>query len=363
MNRTKHPLAILPDDAPSDLPAWEHEEVRIARGERTGAAIIVAVHSTARGPAIGGLRIRPYPSWKDGLEDALRLSAAMTTKSALAALPHGGGKAVVVLPSGGIDLEHRTELVADAAEVIDAFDGRYVTGPDIGSTPDDMALVHRLARGSAFCRPESDGGSGSSSPATARGVIAALHAALHHRRGSTQVTGLRVGLIGFGHVGRLVAEELAQSGAEVLVTDINPQLASQATATGVRWTDADLFSEELDVLVPAATGGMLTRETAQACRAGLIVGPANNQLATDDVDALLHERGITWVPDVLASVGGIIHAVSRERQGLDAATTDARVEQVGQKVTDLLAFAGEHQITPLAAARRIAARSTEEATV
>lgn len=362
MTRTERsPEALLAVDS-FDFPAWEHEEVRIARGARTGATVIVAVHSTARGPAIGGLRIKSYPSWRDGLEDVLRLSAAMTSKCALAELPHGGGKTVVVLPAGGIAPERRAELITDIAEVIDGFDGRYISGPDIGSTPEDMALIHRLARGSAFCRPEADGGSGDSSPATARGVLAALHAGLRHRYGDESIAGRRVGLIGFGHVGRLIAEDLARAGAQVLVSDVDAQLAFRAEAIGAQWTEADLLTEELDVLVPAATGGMLTREAAQACRAGLIVGPANNQLATDDVDALLHERGIAWVPDVLASVGGIIHAVSREKQGLDSAATDARVDQIGQKTTNLLAYAAEHRITPLAAAHQIAARNAEETT-
>jgi leucine dehydrogenase len=167
-------------------------------------------------------------------------------------------------------------------------------------------------------------------------------------------------VIGFGHVGRLVAEQLARAGATVLVTDVDAALQAQAERAGVRWTTADLLAEDLDVLVPAATGGMLTHQTARTCRAGLIVGPANNQLADDSVDAVLHERGITWVPDVLASIGGIIHAVSQEELGLDTAATDARVDQIGDKTADLLAYAAERHTTPLLAARRIVAQTTTE---
>ncbi|MEU4155360.1 Glu/Leu/Phe/Val dehydrogenase dimerization domain-containing protein [Actinoplanes sp. NPDC026670] len=331
-----------------------HEEVRTARGTRTGVPVVVAVHSTARGPAIGGVRIKPYPSWRDGLDDVLRLSEAMTMKCALAGLAHGGGKTVAVLPAGGWDPRRRTELITDIAEVIDGFGGRYRCGPDIGSTPEDMSLIHRLAHGNAFCRPESEGGSGNSSAATARGVLAALRAGLRHRHGDDRVAGRRIGVIGFGHVGRLVAGELAGAGATVLVTDVDTALAGPAERAGARWTTADLLTEELDVLVPAATGGLLTERAARNCRAELIVGPANNQLADDSVDRVLHDRGITWVPDVLASIGGIVHAVSREEAGLDETAANARVDRIGERTTDLLDLAADRRITPLTAAYRMA---------
>ncbi|GAA3551854.1 Glu/Leu/Phe/Val dehydrogenase dimerization domain-containing protein [Amycolatopsis ultiminotia] len=331
----------------------EHEEVRIVRGTRTGATITVAVYSTERGPAIGGCRIMSYPSWREGVRDALRLSEAMAMKSALAGLPYGGGKTVAVLPGGGLDTTRRLDLITDIAEVVAGFEGRYIAGPDIGSTPDDMALIHRLAQGNAFCRPEAEGGSGNSSAATARGVVAALIAGFHHRYGVSSIAGSKIGVIGLGHVGHLAAESLAREGARVIVTDIDSSLRADAERNGLEWATTDLLRDELDVLVPAATGGMLTRETASTCRAGLIVGPANNQLADDSVDALLHQRSVTWVPDMLAGAGGIIHAVSREKLGLDAERTNAVVGQIGDKVGQLLAYAQERHVTPLQAAREI----------
>lgn len=330
------------------------------RGARTGTTIAVAVHSTTRGPAIGGLRIKSYPSWREGVEDVLRLSQAMTMKCALAGLPHGGGKTVVVLPEAASSTQRRADLITDIAEVIDGWGGRYLCGPDIGSTPHDMTAIHRLAHGHAFCRPKSDGGSGDSSPATARGVIAALYAGLRHRHPNASIVGRRVGVIGFGNVGRAVARHLARDGADVLVSDADPSLREAAESSGLQWTTTDLLGEELDVLVPAATGGMLTRDVARAAHAGLIVGPANNQLADDSVDTLLHERGTTWIPDVLASAGGIIHAVSRERLGMDQQSTDARVDQIGETTTRLLSYAVEHHLTPLRAAQIFAARTGSE---
>lgn len=327
------------------------EALQVVRGSRSGVAIAVAIHSTARGPAIGGCRIKAYPSWRDGADDALRLSAAMTTKCALAGLPCGGGKTVAALPAEGMDPARRPDLIADVAEAIAALGGRYRTGPDIGSTSEDMAEIHRLAHGWAFCRPESQGGSGTSSAATARGVLAALEAGV--APGSAD--GLRIGVIGFGSVGRLICEALIERGAKVVVTDVDNVLRPVAERLGAAWTTADLVREPLDVLVPAATGGLLTVESAAACGASLIVGPANNQIAAEEVATVLRDRGVTWIPDVVASAGGIIHAVGREELGMDEAAVNAKIDAIGDTANSVLALAREREWTTVRAARELAA--------
>ncbi|MGW5095492.1 Glu/Leu/Phe/Val dehydrogenase dimerization domain-containing protein [Streptomyces nodosus] len=306
-------------DTSSPSPATlEHEELKIVRGQRTGLTIAVALQSTVRGPAIGGCRIKPYDSWSEGLADALRLSSAMTAKCALAGLPHGGGKTVIMAPSGGISAQLRPQMLADVADVIDSFDGRYITGPDIGSAPADMQVIYDLTGGKAFCRPEERGGSGNSSLATARGVLAAIRAAVAQVHGTTSVKGLRVGV---GSVGRHIATVLQREGARVVVTDLNHGLRPDLERGGILWSDRDLLTRELDLLVPAATGGLLTESSVRELRTPLVVGPANNQLADDGVAELLRERGITWVPDVIASAGGIIHAVCLEEFGLGKEAT------------------------------------------
>ncbi|MET9266421.1 Glu/Leu/Phe/Val dehydrogenase dimerization domain-containing protein [Amycolatopsis sp. NPDC004079] len=324
------------------------EALQIVRGARSGVAIAVAIHSTARGPAIGGCRIKEYPSWRDGAEDALRLSAAMTMKCALAGLPYGGGKTVAVLPAEGV---RRRDLIADIAEAIAALGGRYRTGPDIGSTSEDMADIHRLAHGWAFCRPEAQGGSGTSSAATARGVVAALQAGV----APGSVAGLRAGVIGFGSVGRLVCESLLERGADVVVTDVDSGLRPVAERLGATWTTKDLVRERLDVLVPAATGGLLTAESAAACGASLIVGPANNQLAAEEVATVLRDRGITWIPDVVASAGGIIHAVGCEELGMDEAAANAKIDAIADTAGAVLSRARDRGLTTVRAARELAA--------
>jgi leucine dehydrogenase len=315
--------------------------------------IAVAIHSSARGPAIGGCRIKPYRHWRDGVDDVLRLSSAMTLKCALADLPHGGGKTVAMLPEAPPGPDARRDIILDIAETIARLDGRYRTGPDIGSTPQDMVVIHGIAPGLAFCRPQEHGGSGNSSAATARGVMAALNAAVRHTHGKDSLSGLRVGVIGFGSVGRLVTQSLAENGATVLVSDVDNALRPDARRSGATWTNLDLLREDLDVLVPAAVGGLLTAESVTSCGATLIVGPANNQLADDEVALMLDERAITWVPDVITGAGGIIHAVCREELALDESTTNARIDAIGDKVVAILDHARANDITTLRAAQAL----------
>jgi glutamate dehydrogenase/leucine dehydrogenase len=336
--------------------ALDHEQLRVVRGRRSGVVIAVAVHSTQAGPAIGGCRIKSYPDWRDGVDDVVRLARAMTEKAALAGLPHGGGKAVIMDADAVLDERHRLLVLEDLAEVITSLDGAYLTGPDIGSTPEDMEIIHRLTGGLAFCRPESSGGSGNSSIATAHGVLAALDAAADLVFGTGALADLRVGVIGYGSVGRLVADELAARGCAVTTGDLDESRRATAEAAGLTWSTEDLLGEDFDVLVPAAVGGLLSEERARTCRAGLIVGPANNQLTHDDVASTLHQRGITWVPDVVASAGGIIHAVCREELGLTEEETTPRISAIGTTVTEILTDARHSGTTPQAAARDLAAR-------
>ncbi|WP_455566301.1 Glu/Leu/Phe/Val dehydrogenase dimerization domain-containing protein [Nonomuraea fuscirosea] len=253
------------------------------------------MHSTARGPAIGGCRIKPYRSVGDGVADALRLSRAMTLKCGLAELPHGGGKSVVVLGDAPLTPPVRENPVLDIAETNGTLDGRYRTGPDIGITPQDMAVIGRLTPGWAFCRPEALGGSGNSSAVTARGVRAALDAAVAQVRGTRAVTG---------------------------PADRRHRLRQRRQS-------------------PGPVAGRRRRRRGRR-RPGRPPPSANNQLTGDEVVTLLHERGITWIPDTVASAGGIIHAVCREEPACDERETDARVDAIGAKVDRILAHARTH---------------------
>jgi leucine dehydrogenase len=335
-----------------------HEELLVRRGHRSGIAVAVAVHTTAPGTALGGCRIWHYPSWTDGVADALRLAEAMTAKAAIAGLAHGGGKTVAALPPDTVlDDDRRRALLLDIGDAVESLGGRYVTGPDVGTGPADMAVVgERTTR--VFCRPETDGGTGDSSPATAEGVLAALEVLSARLGVPGGLGGLRVAVSGLGHVGALVARGLAGAGAQLVVADVDPARRAVAQECGAAWTDPDAVLEaEVDVLVPAALGGQLTAELVGRLRCRAVAGPANNQLATDPVADLLHAAGILWAPDYLVSAGGLVGTTAREIDGLGPAAARERVRAIGATLDALLDEADRQGESPhRTAGRRIAER-------
>ncbi|WIM92667.1 Glu/Leu/Phe/Val dehydrogenase dimerization domain-containing protein [Actinoplanes oblitus] len=200
----------------------EHEHVVTRRGERCGLPITIAVHSTVRGRSAGGCRIAHYPHWRDAVTDALRLSAAMTGKCAVAGLPLGGAKTVVALPPAyELGAATRRDLLHDVGDLIASLDGRYATGPDVGSGPDDMAVIAERTP-HVFCRPRSAGGSGDSSPHTALGVLAALRAVCADRFGCAELGGRSFAVLGAGRVGGHLLDLLAATGATIRAADTDP---------------------------------------------------------------------------------------------------------------------------------------------
>jgi leucine dehydrogenase len=325
-----------------------HEQVIIKRGPRSGAPVIVAVHSTARGQAIGGCRVKHYPDWRDGLDDALRLSAAMTDKCALAGLPHGGGKTVVALPPG---VEAGRGLLLDVGDVIAGLGGIYATGPDVGTGPDDMVTIAERTP-YVFCRPAEAGGSGDSSGHTAVGVIAALEALCAHRFGSPDLSRRSFALLGLGHVGGYLWQMLTDAGADVIAADVD-----DTKKRGTWVTPEECLTADVDVLIPAALGGVLTARSVPALRCAAIAGPANNQLDTPATATLLHDRGIVWAPDAVVSAGGIIYATAVELRHETAAEATRRVRGIGATLTEVLREAAAGGEPPAVAAHRRAERA------
>lgn len=335
----------------------DHEQVVIHTGRRSRLPVIVAVHSTALGPAAGGLRLWHYPDWRDGLTDALRLSAAMTSKFAVAGLPSGGGKAVVALPERmELDADRRHDVLRDVAEVIASFGGAYATGPDVGTGPDDMAVIGETTS-HVFCRPAHLGGSGDSSPHTAQGTLAALRAVSRRLYGTSSLDGRTLAVVGLGRVGTGLARLLAAEGAALTVTDIDPDKRKTADELGAVWRSPDeILAADVDIVVPSALGSVLTSRTAADLRCRAVVGPANNQLATPDVADLLHQRDILWVPDYVANAGGVINAISTELHRVSADEAHARVRAIENTVDDLLDTAQHRGQTPAQAASELARR-------
>ncbi len=348
------------------MSALEHEEVLVRRGSRSGLTVIIAVHSTALGQAVGGCRIWPYPSWRDGLDDALRLSRAMTYKCALAGLPAGGGKSVIPLPPAalspdGLSATLRRDVLLDLGDAVHSLSGRYGTAEDVGTTALYM-LVVRERTPHVFCLPESHGGIGEPAEPTAAGVYTALRVVCGEAFGSTEVAGRRFAIHGLGQVGGRLARRLAAAGARLVVGDIDEGRRELAAELGAEWVPpTELLGVQADVLVPASLGGLLTAEAAQQLRCGAVAGPANNQLAGDEVAAILAARGILWAPDNVVNAGGAIYGVLRELHGQthDAAMT--QVGRIGETLAEIFAAARGESVTPHQAASRLARHRVAEA--
>ncbi|HEY4281273.1 MAG TPA: Glu/Leu/Phe/Val dehydrogenase dimerization domain-containing protein [Conexibacter sp.] len=347
------------------LPPLDHEELYVRRGPRSGLPTIVAVHSTALGPALGGCRMWAYDDPTLAARDALRLSRAMTYKAACADQPLGGGKGVIALPPGvRLTGRLRRDALLDFGETVEQLGGRYVTAEDVGIGSRDMAVIaETTTHVSGLARNR--GGSGDPSPYTALGVEAAMHATCAEAFGDASLKGRSVAVIGLGHVGSRVAARCARAGASLLLADVDPSKRALAEELGATWTTpAEALTARVDVLSPNALGGLLDETVVSRLRCRAIAGAANNQLATDAVAPQLAERGIVWAPDFVVSAGGIVNiAVEFERNGYDAGTARRRVGAIGDTLAEIFATARQRDTTPLAAAltlgeQRLAAART-----
>lgn len=334
----------------------------VRRGTRSGLFTIVAVHSTARGPSLGGCRFWAYDDARAAMRDALKLAEGMTWKSAVAGLPLGGGKGVIMArPDEALTPERRRDALLDFGDTVASLDGAYVTAEDVGTGTEDMTVIgERTSHVTGLARDR--GGSGDPSPFTARGVLRSIEAALEHATGTPDVRGRSVALIGLGHVGLPLARALAQGGAELLVTDIAEARRADAEALGARWvTAAEAMTAPVDVLCPCALGGTLDHESVPALQAPIVAGAANNQLAGDGVAELLAARGVLWAPDFVANAGGIINiSVEITPGGYDPARAEALVDGIGDVMRTVLQDATRAGTTTLAAAMALARRRVAE---
>ena len=336
------------------LETLDHEDVIVRRGRRSGLYTFVAVHSTLRGPSLGGCRMWGYHDSREALRDVLRLSRAMTYKSAVADLPLGGGKGVIMIaPGASLSSERRTAALLDFGDAVQSLAGRYITAEDVGTSSRDMRLIAERTRHVAGL-PRRLGGSGDPSPFTALGVEAAIRACCERVFGSSSLRGRSVAVVGLGHVGSRVAKRCARAGARLVVSDIDPRKRRLAEELGAAWAAPEHALEvEVDVLAPCALGGVLDHTSVPRLRCPIVAGAANNQLASEPVADLLAERNILWAPDFVTNAGGIIN-IAEELHGYDAATARRRVRRIGDIVLDIFDHAGAAGTTPLTAAMDLA---------
>lgn len=340
----------------------DHEEVVIRRGRRSGLYTIVAIHSTARGPSLGGCRMWSYGDMRAALRDALRLSEGMTYKAAVAGLPQGGGKGVIVVPAGErLEGDDRRAALLDFGENVDILDGRYVTAEDVGVSPADIAVVAEVTP-HVSALPLERGGSGDPSPWTALGVQVSIEVACRQVFGSADLAGRSVAVMGLGHVGGDLARRLAAAGARLVCTDVDEHRRALAGELGAQWAEPDqILAADVDVLAPCALGGILDDESVSRLRARIVAGAANNQLAGAAIADRLAARDILWVPDFVVNAGGIVNiAVELTPGGYDEARAERDVRAIGDTTRLVLDEARATGVTPLAAAMAIARRRIAE---
>jgi leucine dehydrogenase len=336
------------------LEAWDGEHAVVRHDDESGAWMFVCVHSTALGPAGGGTRMRVYPAPADGLADAMRLSGAMTRKMAAAGMPRGGGKAVLAvpdLPTG----EPRRRLLRRYGELVASLGGSYRTAGDMNISPADLDVVAETCPWVYG----TTGRGGNSGRGTARAGLHAIRATVEHVFGSPDLTGRSVLVQGTGAVGGILARELADAGARVLVTDVDD---ARAAATGCETVPPEQALEtEVDVYSPCAVGNTLSAETIPRLGCRAVAGCANNQLAEPDDAVRLHERGILYAPDYVVNAGGIIQLIGLEDEAWSEAQLEERLAGVGDTLRELFAEADSERITPAEAADRLVQRRLAEA--
>ncbi len=304
------------------------ERLHFAQDPDSGLKAIIAIHSTLRGPAIGGCRFIPYRHEADAITDAARLARGMSYKAALAGLPHGGGKAVIIQPEGPFD---RARLMRAFGRFVEDIGGRYITAMDSGTQVSDMDAIATATRWVTCTSAMGD-----PSPHTAAGVVAGIRASLRYRLGRESPRGSSCALQGLGHVGFNVARLLHRAGVRLIVADVDHSKVARAVtelgATAV--APEEIYAVDADVFCPCGLGAIINDDTVAQLRCKVIAGSANNQLQREEHGEQLQQRGILYAPDYLINAGGLIFVALRHA-GRSAEEISAKIETIGQSLITL----------------------------
>jgi len=326
-----------------------YERVLFGSDEAAGYQGIIAIHSTALGPAVGGTRYWSYKTEDDALTDALRLARGMTYKNALAGLPFGGGKSIILHTSKAQD---REQLFRAHGRLVNSLAGKYITAEDVGTSPADMEYILKETTYVGGLQ----GRSGDPSPHTARGVFRAMQASAKYKWGRDDLAGKTIAIQGCGHVGYFLAGELARVGARLVATDVDAAKVKRVVddhhATSV--ATEEIYSAEADIFAPCALGGVLNDQTIPQLKTKLVAGAANNQLLEPRHGDLLKQRDVLYAPDYAANAGGVINGCCREMLGWDVPKTLAKTDAIYDTLLTIFVMAERENIPTYKAADRLA---------
>ncbi len=328
-----------------------HEQLAVWTDTGAGLRAFIAIHDTTLGPSLGGTRVWAHPTEDDALFDVLRLSQAMTYKSAAAGLDFGGGKALIMADPRADKTE---AMFRSYGRFVESLGGRYVTTEDVGSTPYDLAVSARETR-HVVGLPVESGGSGNPSTMTAYGLYQAMRAAAKARWGSDDLAGRTVALQGFGNVASSLAEHLLEAGARLIAADVDPAKVERAVARGVAVVSVDeILTQQCDILAPCALGGVLNERSIPALRCEVICGAANNQLLAPEDAERLRERGLLYAPDYIVNAGGVINVSFEVGREYNEDAARAKTAQIYDTLERVFTIADERGVTTAAAAGLIA---------
>ncbi len=334
-----------------------HEQILHGYDKVSGLRTIIAIHSTALGPALGGTRFFDYQTEDEALTDVLRLSKGMTYKAAAAGLDLGGGKAVII---GDPRTDKSERLLRAYGRIVDSLQGRYITAEDVGTTAPDMDIVRRETKW-AFGNSAYEGGSGDPSPMTARGLYAAIRAVASFLWNDPELEGRRFAVQGVGKVGSALVQFLVEARAEVIVSDVNESaVAAMVETYGVKTVDPDdIASVDCDIYSPCSMGAGLNPTTIPRLNCQAVVGSANNQLASDSDADLIAARGILYAPDFVVNAGGLIN-VYDELLGYSKLRATHRVDAIFEATMGVLETAKSGGMSPNQAAIDLAEKRIQE---
>jgi leucine dehydrogenase len=338
---------------------WKHEELKFPGYEKvvyaeerdTGLRAIISVHSTALGPACGGIRMLPYASRNEALEDVLRLSKGMSYKSSLAGIGFGGGKSVIL----GDPSRKTPALFQAMGSFIDTFAGKYFGAKDMNVTSEDLLEARKITR-YVLGLEGVPGSSGDPSPVTARGVLRALEATLEETHGTKSLKGVKVAIQGIGYVGYPLAERIREGGGELWVTDMNEAALDKAKRElGAKVVPLDaIYDVECDIFSPCARGAILNAETIPRLKCRAIVGCANNQLKDESCGHALEKRGILYAPDYAVNAGGIINIFYELGGSYDERKAFAKADEIYTTMKEIFRRSKAEKLPPFLLADKLA---------